>query len=474
MENKHNIGTNLKKLSTRIIIVILGLFFWFSTGPQGVSMEAWRLFVLFMSVILSVLTNAFPILWATIVALLVILTSGILPPSTAFSGFTQSFMLLIVTAFLAAKAVIRSGLGRRVAMWLISRFGKSTLHLAYCIFVTDLIIAPAIPSNTARSGILFPIVNALALDTGSLPDEKSRKRTGSYIMMCSIASLSISSALWLTGMAGNFIAAEIAKSFGVTFTFFNWLLTASLPCLMALALLPYLIQRLYPPEIKDTTEVMISAQKTLGELGPLKRQEWITLSVFALMIALWGLSGILHISLALVGILGLTALFVTGVYRFTYLKDEKGDALETYIWFSIMYMMSTQLNELGFIQVISQEMSGIFLHFHWFYSYLLLTLVYVFVHYLFVSQTAHLLALYAIFLEVAIQSNVPAALMAFMLAFATNYFSAITPQASSSNIIFVGSGYIHPGEVYKIGLFVTIINLTIFLLCTPWIIWITT
>jgi DASS family divalent anion:Na+ symporter len=105
-------------------------------------------------------------------------------------------------------------------------------------------------------------------------------------------------------------------------------------------------------------------------------------------------------------------------------------------------------------------------------AYIFLTVLYVAVHYLFVSQTAHLLALYAVFLEVAIQASVPAALMAFMLSFATNYFSAITPQASSGNVIFVGSGYLDPKEVYHIGAWITIINLLIFLLATPWILWV--
>ena len=72
------------------------------------------------------------------------------------------------------------------------------------------------------------------------------------------------------------------------------------------------------------------------------------------------------------------------------------------------------------------------------------------VHYLFVSQTAHLLALFGVFLGLS-QPEVPLPLMAMMLLLATNFFSVITPQASSCNVIFVGSGYITGGEVYRYG-----------------------
>jgi DASS family divalent anion:Na+ symporter len=103
--------------------------------------------------------------------------------------------------------------------------------------------------------------------------------------------------------------------------------------------------------------------------------------------------------------------------------------------------------------------------------YVLLTVLYVLIHYLFVSQTAHLLALYAVFLQVAVNAQVPAALIAFMLSFATNYFSVITPQASSSNVLFAGSGFLPSGDIYRQGAIITALNTVIFLLCTPWIMW---
>ena len=150
-------------------------------------------------------------------------------------------------------------------MLLIRRFGKSTLRLAYCIVATDVLISPAIPSNTARSGILFPIVNALALDTGSAPIDESRKKTGAYLMMCGIASLTITSALWLTAMAGNPIGVQIARDFGIELTFAQWFLAASLPCVTALVILPYALYRFFPPELKETPEAMRSAAKLLKE-----------------------------------------------------------------------------------------------------------------------------------------------------------------------------------------------------------------
>jgi DASS family divalent anion:Na+ symporter len=91
-------------------------------------------------------------------------------------------------------------------------------------------------------------------------------------------------------------------------------------------------------------------------------------------------------------------------------------------------------------------------------------------HYLFVSQTAHLLALFGVFLDVGVKLGVPAPLLAFQLLFANNYFSAITPQGSSANLLFAGSGYLSQKDLYQLGGITTAFNMVLYLLVgTPWL-----
>jgi DASS family divalent anion:Na+ symporter len=134
-------------------------------------------------------------------------------------------------------------------------------------------------------------------------------------------------------------------------------------------------------------------------------------------------------------------------------------------------MISTALNDMGFMKILGAQLATYISGYNWVSVYILLIVLYILIHYLFVSQTAHLLALYAVFLQVAVNAGVPAALMAFMLSFATNLFAAISPQASSSNILFVGSGFLPSKDIYKQGAVVTVLNIVIFLLATPWIMW---
>ena len=455
----------------RLITLVFGVIIWYLPIPWDITPDAWHLFAIFITAILGVLLEAFSIFTASVIALVAVVLLRVLTPEKAFSGFSESFILLILAAFLVAKGVIKSGLGRRIAFLLIRRFGKSTLNLGYCLVVTDTILGPSIPSNTARSGIMYPITHALSLDTGSLPTPEGRKKTGTYLMMTYIAGQTISSALWLTGMAANPVGVGIAAKFGVNINFGNWFFVASVPCIIALIAIPFVLYKLFPPENKYTPEAPEIARKGLLEMGPMCRQEYIMGSTFFGMILLWAFSPILNINLAIVAFLGLAILILANVYTIEDIRQGGGDALETYIWFAILYMISTALNDMGFMKILGAQLATYISGYNWVSVYILLIVLYILIHYLFVSQTAHLLALYAVFLQVAVNAGVPAALMAFMLSFATNLFAAISPQASSSNILFVGSGFLPSKDIYKQGAVVTVLNIVIFLLATPWIMW---
>ncbi|MEM6732157.1 MAG: DASS family sodium-coupled anion symporter, partial [Myxococcota bacterium] len=439
-----NAGAGLRLL----VVVLVGVAIALVDPPWGIQPKAWALLAIFVSTILAVLFEALPILPAALIGLATSVLTGTLAPAQAYSGFSKGFILLILVAFIIAKGMIRSGLGRRIATLFISRFGHSTLRLGYCIAATDMLIAPAFPSNTARSGILFPIAHALSLDTGSHAHDGTRVRTGRFLMMVSFASLKISSAFWLTAMAANPAGVAIARDMGIEIDFTTWLVAGSVPGLVAIVVLPLFLLKVCPPELRETPEAPALARARLAEMGPLSRDEKFMAAIFVVLMAGWSLSGQLGIDPAAIAFAGLGALLLSGVYPLSAIKDDCGDALETFLWFAILYTLSTYLNELGFMGILGQKLSAPLQGLQWPVVYVLLTALYILIHYFFVSQTAHLLALFGVFLEVSLRAGIPPYLAAFTYLFATNYFAALTPQASSANVIFVGSGYITPSEVY--------------------------
>ena len=454
----------------RGVSVALALAIWLCPVPEGLTVPAWRLFAIFASAIGSVVIGAFPILTASVFALAAAVLTGTLAPADAYSGFANPTIVLIVVAFLVARAVVKSGLGERLGYRAISLFGRSTLGLSYSVFVVDGIISPAFPSNTARSGVLYPLVFSVAEAAGAKPDREDRRRLGRFLMFSGIASLSLSSALWLTAMAANPLGVEIARSQGVEIGFGSWLIASSVPTLAAMVLLPWLLYKIIRPEVTATPDAPAEARRSLAALGPLTAQQKIVGVTFVGMVALWGASATFGIDTTAVAFLGLGVLLATSVLTLADIAKE-GDTLATFIWFAALFTMSDQLNKMGFMEFLGNRLVLRLGGLPTWLAGVLLIAAYVALHYLFVSQTAHMLALFGVFLGVGAKLGVPATVLAFQLLFATNYFAGITPQGSSANLLFAGSGYLSQGDLYRLGAISTAFCLLLYLvLGTPWLV----
>jgi len=442
---------------------------WFWPVPPGLTAQAWHLFAVFLTAILSVLFGIFPLLTSTTLAAGAVVLTNTISPSKAFAGFANTSVLLVVIAFLVAQAVVKSGLGRRISLFMVSLFGRSSLGLAYSMVLTDAAIAAAFPSNTARAGVLYPIVLSLAEGSGSRPEDPQTRRLGGYLMFCTMASLAVSSALWMTATSANPIAMQVAREFGINTNFGNWLIASSVPALTALLLLPCLLAHLFPPGVSATPEAPAAARKALKRLGPLSRDEWITAVAFALMVTGWILGDKLQLNVTSIAFAGLGLLLMTGVLTANDIATQ-GDTLATFLWLAVLFALSGQLNELGFMGYVGQLLASYIGGLSWPVTYVMLILIYVAIHYMFVSQSSQVLALLGVFLDVGIRAGVPARLMALSLFFASSYFSVITPQGGSQNVIFVGSGYLTQRELYRLGLLTTLFFAGVFLsIGTGWL-----
>jgi DASS family divalent anion:Na+ symporter len=461
------------RLLARGAVLALTLGLWFFPTPEGLSPAAWRLFALFVAAIAAVVIGAFPILTSSVLALAAAVLSGVLAPARAYSGFANGTILLIVIAFLVARAVVKCGLGERLGHLVVSIFGRSTLGLGYSIFLVDGVIAPAFPSNTARSGVLYPLVLSVAEAAGARPGVPGRERLGRFLMFSGIASLTVSSALWFTAMAANPLGAEIARSHGLDIGFGSWLKASSAPTLAAMALLPVFLYKVVSPEVTATPEAPRAARQALTAMGPLRRDEKIVAVTFLAMVTLWGAAATLGLDSTAIAFLGLGLLLAAGVLTLADIAKE-GDVLATFIWFAVLFTLSGELNTLGFMGYLGERLAAGLGGLSASIAALVLLVAYVLLHYLFVSQTAHLLALFGVFLDVGVKLGVPIAPFAFLLLFATNFFSANTPQGSSANLLFAGSGYLSQGELYQLGGLTTAFNLAIYVLVgVPWLLLVT-
>jgi DASS family divalent anion:Na+ symporter len=277
----------------------------------------------------------------------------------------------------------------------------------------------------------------------------------------------------MTATSANPIGVQIVRDFKVDVGFGKWLLAACVPALTAIVLLPLVVMKLFPPGVNATPDAPAAARAGLATMGPLSRDEKITAAAFALMVAGWIFADQLKLNVTSIAFAGLGVLLMTNVLTLDDLA-EQGETLTTFLWLAVLFALSGQLNELGFMGYVGQRLAAGMGGLPWPVTYVALVVLYVAIHYMFVSQSSQVLALLGVFLDVGIRGGVPAPLMAFALLFASSYFSVITPQGGSQNVIFVASGYLTQRELYRLGLFVTVFFLAVFLTVgTGWLLVVT-
>lgn len=449
------------KLVRGLITVLVGLLIWFLPVPTGLKPQAWHLFAIFVATILGFILQPLPIGALAFISISFTGLMGVLKPADALAGFSNSIIWLIVASFIFAIGFRKTGLGLRIAYTLIKAIGDSTLKLGYTLVISDFILSPATPSNTARAGgVIFPIVRSLATAFGSEPGPSSRK-VGAYLMQTAYQGNTITSAMFLTSMAGNpLIALLAAKTLHVNLTWGQWALAAIVPGIISLIVVPYLLYKIYPPEITKTPEAKEIAAKELRNMGAMSFGEKVVGLVFIGALILWATSQYTKIDATIVAMLGVSVMLIAGVIQWQDILSEKG-SWDTLVWMGALVALADNLSKLGFIPWFAKTVSASIAGIPWIYAFILLLVVYMYAHYGFASLTAHITAMYAAFASVAVAAGAPAYLVALSLAFMSNLCMSLTHYAAGPAPIYYGAGYVDQGTWWKLGFITSVANLII-------------
>lgn len=429
----------------------------------GLNPPQQKLLAVFLGVIIALVVQPAPMGVTLIVAMTALVLFRILPATKVLSGFGKEVVWLIFSAFLFARAVTITGFGRRIAYIFVRAFGHNALTLGYSLAAADLAMAPFVPSDTARGGgVIYPIARSLAEVFDSRPGPTSR-RIGGFLMLVSFHATYTASASFLTGMAANPLMADFARDIGhVQLTWLKWALASSVPAALSLTLVPLLIYKLYPPEIRDTEPARIHARTELASMGPMGRTEWTLVVIFLGVMTGWVTSPLHGISNAFVALSGVSALLLFRVLSWDDLLDQRR-AWDALIWFAPLLMMADALNEAGIIKVFSTAVFSRLAGWPWWWALAALVAGYLYVHYGFASMTAHATALYPGFLAAAIAAGCPPIVAAFQFAFFSNLNASLTHYGTGSAPVYFGDGYVPQGTWWKLGFIISLMNLVFWL-----------
>jgi len=438
--------------------------------PPGLAQNAWYYFAVFAGVIAALITEPLPNPAVGLIglALTAALSRWVLfSPADqakagfnitsqtitwALSGFSSTTVWLVGAAFMFALGYQKTGLGKRIALLLVRALGRNTLSLGYATTFAEALLAPFTPSNTARgAGIMFPIVSNLPGLFDSKPNDPSARKIGGYIMWTTFAADCVTSTLFMTACAPNFLAVSfIDKIAHVHITFGMWM-KASLPfALPLLLLLPLLTYVLYPPEIKRSTEASRWASQELNSMGRVSRRELILGAIVIGAILMWVFGGAL-LDPALTAFCGIALMLVLGVVTWDDMAKNHS-AWTTIMLLATLVTLAEGLAKAGFIKWFAAFVAAHVGGMSPTVMIMALVAIYFFSHYMFASLTAHTTAMMPLMLAAAISiPGMPVATVAMALALTTGLMGVISPYATGPGLPYYNSGYIQPAQFWRLG-----------------------
>ena len=467
--------------------LIVWLAIYFFPTPAGLNANQWHYFAVFAAVIAGLVLESMPAGAVGLIGLTVACVLGYVESDPnkslrwALSGFAEGTVWLIVGAFIFSIGYRKSGLGKRIALVLVRALGKKTLGLGYAIAFSDLILAPATPSNTARSGgTIYPIVSNVPKIYGSEPGPTAG-RIGTYVMWTAFAATAVTSSLFLTALAPNAAAVAIAKkTVGIDVTWSQWLLGFAPFGVLLMLFVPLLSYLICRPEIKDSPETVAWATSELKAMGPLSRSEWIMSALVLLAMFLWitgsnptiklpGL-GANYMNATTVVFVIISLLLVTGVVDFNDIVSEKS-AWEVFFYFTSLLTLASGLNDIGFIKWVAEGFAKPLASMSSTTAVILLVALFFWIHYFFSSITSHAAAVLPVVLAVGTGiPGLPVPTLTLLCLYSLGLMGVISPYATGPAPMYYGSGFIGKGAFWKFGLIFGLVYFAgLLLIVMPWL-----
>ncbi len=457
--------------------------------PAGLRANQWHYFAVFAAVIAGLVLESMPVGAVGLIGLTFAGVMGYVDPDPnkslrwMLSGFSESTVWLIVGAFVFSAGYRKSGLGKRIALLLVRWLGKRTWGLGYAVTFADLALAPATPSNTARSGgTLYPIVSNIPRLYGSEPGPTAGK-IGTYVMWTAFAATAVTSSLFLTALAPNAAALSIAKkTVGVDVTWSQWLVGFAPLGVLLIFAVPLLSYALCKPEVKESPAISAWAAQELRAMGPMSRHEWIMGGLVVAAMFLWTTGSNPSVKLPILGsnfihptmvvFVVISLLLVSGVIEFRDIVSDKG-AWEVFFYFTSLLTLASGLNEIGFIKWLAENFAKVLPAQSPWVATVCLVALFFWIHYFFSSITSHAAAVLPVVLAVGSSIHgVSMPVLTLMCLYSLGLMGVISPYATGPAPMYFGSGYISKADFWKFGLIFGLVFFAgLMVVALPWVSW---
>lgn len=407
-------------------------------------------------------TQAVPTYAAALVAICMLVFTGAWTQKETLAVFGQDVIWLMLAAFVITSGMEKSGFAKRLALFIVSKFGTTAKKALISLGVVNLLLAFIVPSTTARAAMLLPICMMILKVYQAVPGESN---FGKQLMIQEIHFNNISTEGILTATAGQIMAVGyILDMTGQDVTWGDWFM-ASMPITIITLIVSLIIGELlfkcemkHPP-VSAGKSASDELKEQLKELGPMTKTELKALIIFGVTVFLWATDGHhlemfgFQISLVMVAILA-SALFFLPYIGVLNWKETK-IPWDLMVFSAGAYSVGLSLDASGAASFLLNSVFDKFdlASLNTFTLFMIVMFIASFSHLVFTSKTVRVVILLPAIILIAQKVGVNPMLLALPASF-TICDSITLPPHCKPNLIFYSTGYFSVQDQFIYGMLV--------------------
>lgn len=236
-------------------------------------------------------TEPFPTYVTSLMLMFLLLITKVSGPKPILDVLGLDVIWLNLLAFILSGMLLKTRLARRMAFWLVLRFGSTARWALFAFLLLQLALAPLIPATAARCVMTLPLMLTVATIYGST--EAHPNAFGKNLLLMNLMGVSILSSVSMTGSSANLLAVGMIDTMGgERVHYMDWMRLGA-PVAIATALIMWVVApRLIFPIAPDASKPQIAGGLALireryQAMGPLSPSEKKAIAIFALVLFLW-------------------------------------------------------------------------------------------------------------------------------------------------------------------------------------------